>query len=144
MHSNITALVAAVVAIATAIVVTDLLRRNRSGGPWWLVAAGVALTYPVSATLLDRVDDAPNGWLRLAFQVGCGVLLASLIGPWYRRLREHETHQPVSADRKAPPHGPASGGEPVPRKGWPDPGARPVTEPAAAAPPRRTSRPRTR
>ena len=85
MHTTLTALMAVVIVIALGATATA---RGRWSGPWWLVLIGAVVAYPFSHTLLDRVSDAPGGWLRWAFQIACGMLLAVVFAPLYHRFRK--------------------------------------------------------
>ncbi|MER8223606.1 hypothetical protein ABTZ58_24045 [Streptomyces sp. NPDC094143] len=111
MQLNLTALMAAVIVIALG---SSMVARGRWSGPWWLVVIGTLVAYPFSHTLMDRVEDAPGGWVRWLFQVSCGLLVAVLAAPVYHRLRgsavkdadgrtgEHTDIRPVDAPRPAP------------------------------------------
>ncbi|MFJ4152938.1 hypothetical protein ACIP10_35950 [Streptomyces galbus] len=84
MHLSPTMVMSAVIVVT---VVATATARGRWSGPWWLTLAAAFVIYPVSHTLLERIDDAPGGWLRLAFQVSCVGLVAILLAPVYHRLR---------------------------------------------------------
>ncbi|MFJ4696380.1 hypothetical protein [Streptomyces sp. NPDC088766] len=84
MHVNLNAVMGAVIVIAFG---ATALARGRWSGPWWLVLIGAVVTYPFSHILMDRLEDAPGGWLRGVFQVSCGMLMAVLIAPLHHRLR---------------------------------------------------------
>lgn len=88
MHVNLTAVMVAVIVIAVG---ATALARGRWSGPWWLVLVGAVVAYPFSHTLSDRVEDAPDGWIRWAFQVAGGMLMAVLMAPLYHRLRRPDT-----------------------------------------------------
>jgi hypothetical protein len=84
MQINYSAIMIAVVVIALAV---TILARGRWNGPVWLVVLGAVLAYPISHPLMDRVEGAPDGWLRWAFQISCGLLLTTLASPavhWWR------------------------------------------------------------
>ncbi|CAM5566854.1 hypothetical protein [Streptomyces fumanus] len=84
MHTLLTALMALVIVIALG---TTATARGRWSGPWWWVLAAAMVAYPFTHTLLDRVPGAPDGLLRWAFQIACGMLLATLCAPLYHRFR---------------------------------------------------------
>ncbi|MGP4050882.1 hypothetical protein [Streptomyces sp. 2A115] len=84
MQINYSVLMISVFVIALAV---TTLARGRWRGPVWLVAVGAAFAHPLAVVLMDRAEDAPDGWLRWAFQVGCGMLAATLVSPVYHWLR---------------------------------------------------------
>ncbi|MEV6962455.1 hypothetical protein AB0M97_25355 [Streptomyces sp. NPDC051207] len=84
MNIDLTALMIATVVVAVG---CTLLARRQWSGPWWLVVIGTVVAFPFSRTLMARAEDAPDGWLRSAFQVSCGLLVAVLIAPLYHRFR---------------------------------------------------------
>jgi hypothetical protein len=102
MQINYSAMMISVVVIALAVTV---LPRGRRKDPLWLVALGAVLAYPFSHTLMDRVEGAPDGWLRWAFQIACGLLVAALAGPVVHRWRERGTKAPAPGTAPGPPQG---------------------------------------
>ncbi|MEU3516861.1 hypothetical protein ABZ770_16500 [Streptomyces sp. NPDC006654] len=77
-------------AVILGAVIATAFARGRWTGPWWLMLLAAIVIYPVSHTLLEHVEEAPGGWLRLAFQVGCVGLVSTLISPLYHRLRSRD------------------------------------------------------
>lgn len=83
MNVNVWAIMATTLVLALGILIVG---RGQLGGPWWMVLAAVLVAHPF-ADLLTRGEDAPGAWLRWAFQVSCGVVATSLLGPLYTRIR---------------------------------------------------------
>ncbi|CAM5732167.1 hypothetical protein [Streptomyces fumanus] len=90
MHVNLTVVMAAVVVVALG-ATAAVVARGRWSMPWWLMLAGALAAHPFSSTLLNRVEDAPEGWLRWAFQAACVMLTTILLAPVYHWLRKPDT-----------------------------------------------------
>jgi hypothetical protein len=95
MHLNASALMTVVPTLAVGIL---LFGRGRPGGPWWMVLAGALVAHPLAHLLVSR-DETAEGWLRWSFQLACGVVVASLLGPVYRRLRAPEGRSAAPSER---------------------------------------------
>jgi hypothetical protein len=79
---------------------TVLFTKGRWSAPFWLVLVGFVVAYPISHTLMGRVDEAPAGWFLWLFEFGCGSLVATLLAPLYHLLRKPNAK---SADAPAEP-----------------------------------------
>ncbi|WP_217143254.1 hypothetical protein [Streptomyces sp. AC627_RSS907] len=95
MHLNVPALMIVVPTLAVGIL---LFGRGRPGGPWWMVPAGALVAHPLAHLLVSR-DETVDDWLRWSFQLACGVVVASLLGPVYRRLRVLEDRSTAPSER---------------------------------------------
>ncbi|MFF3248714.1 hypothetical protein ACFYWY_34400 [Streptomyces sp. NPDC002870] len=110
MQINYSAMMIAVVVVALAV---TIFARGRWDGPVWLVILGTVLAYPFSHTLMDRVEGAPDGWLRWAFQFSSGLLVAALASPAFHWWRGRRAKAPVPTTPPVPPQAAPSAAPPA-------------------------------
>lgn len=95
MEINETAVMLAVTVIG---ILSAAVARGRWQATMGLMLGVTVVMYPLTYLTIERMGDAPGGWVRTAFQIGTSALVAVVLSPLHHRLRRDRRVTVVSRD----------------------------------------------
>ncbi|MCX4993506.1 hypothetical protein [Streptomyces sp. NBC_00568] len=76
-----------ILAVVVVGVLVAAFSRGRWDSPSWLTIFSVVVSHLVIRQLMEKAFKGTATWLLIAFEVSCGILIATLLSPVYHHLR---------------------------------------------------------